>query len=301
MTWKGEDRIDRLLKLEMPCALSKIDIINTMRGGYDAFRSAQRVLEEQQPIPITAAELKPLHDQYEDICTRLDSMGAMMTQSRMDDETAMAKMQQTLESIQRGMDDISSVSGSSHAIADQRLTSPVAEQRRTSPVAEQHRTSPEARHRLSRQEGKRTPRPRSRSRTNPSRHYARTNPRLHSTAVMEPSLGRTPRDDTRSPVKRRAMPTVEKEYVYELHRLINRIQEINTKVEIELRSSSEGASRRLENLRRDKSELKKTKDSYEERLKKIRRATHCSERIRSPHVRDQKSDSRLHQRERTTA
>ncbi|EYC01620.1 hypothetical protein Y032_0105g3657 [Ancylostoma ceylanicum] len=88
-----------------------------------------------------------------------------------------------------------------------------------------------------------------------------------------------------------------------MHRLINHIHEINIRVEKELRSSSEGASRRLENLRRDKSELKKAKDFYEERLKEIRRATQrdCSERSRRPHVRDQRSDSRRHQRERTTA
>ncbi|RCN34162.1 hypothetical protein ANCCAN_19982 [Ancylostoma caninum] len=81
-TWKGDvtDRIDHLLKLKMPCALTKVDMVNAMRAENDAFRSAQKVLEEQRPIPITAAELKPLHDQYQDICTRLDRMEAMITQ-----------------------------------------------------------------------------------------------------------------------------------------------------------------------------------------------------------------------------
>ncbi|KAL6735744.1 hypothetical protein Aduo_006156 [Ancylostoma duodenale] len=323
-TWKGNvtDRIDRLLKMKTPCALTKVDMVNAMRAEYDAFRSAQKVLEEQRPIPITAAELKPLHDQYEDICKRLDRMEAMMTQSRRDNESAMAKMQQMLESIQRGMDDNSSVSSkSTHTPEEQRHPSPIAEQRRTSPIADQRhtspragqrrpspvaarrRTSPDPNLRSSRQESGRTPRPRSRSRVNPSRQYARTPPRSHPTTAREHSPRRILRDDVRSPVQRRIMPTMEREYEDELHALDKRIHEINARIEKELRSSSEGALRRLESLRRDKSELKKTKDFYEERLKRICRATQrdCSERSRSPHARDQRSCSQRRQRQRPTA
>ncbi|RCN36691.1 hypothetical protein ANCCAN_17423 [Ancylostoma caninum] len=315
-TWKGDvtDRINHLLKLKTPCALTKVDMINAMRAEYDAFRSAQKVLEEQRPIPITAAELKPLHDQYQDICTRLDRMEAMITQSRSDNETAMAKMQQLLENIQRGMDDNSSVSSSrsSHAPAGQRRPSPIAEQRRTSPIAGQRRPSPVAarrrtsqdpNHRSSRQESRRTPRTRSRSRINPSRQYARTPPRRHPTPSREHSPRRILRGDARSPVQRRPLPTTEREYEDELHALEKRIQEINARIEMELRSSSEGALRRLESLRRDKSELKKTKDFYEERLNRIRRATQRdhSERSRSPHVRDQRSSSQRRQWQRPTA
>ncbi|KAK6029697.1 hypothetical protein OSTOST_04190 [Ostertagia ostertagi] len=110
--WKKEvtDKIERLLKLKTPCALTKVDMINTIRKEYQSFQDAQKLLESQRPIPVTATELKELANNYGDLDKRIDRVEVLLNQrlDKMEEALETTKQQQneTLQAIKEAMQTI---------------------------------------------------------------------------------------------------------------------------------------------------------------------------------------------------
>ncbi|KAL6735114.1 hypothetical protein Aduo_005589 [Ancylostoma duodenale] len=53
---------EALLKLKTPCALTKAELINTVRKEYDSFRNHQQFLMDSSPKPVTREDLQPILD-----------------------------------------------------------------------------------------------------------------------------------------------------------------------------------------------------------------------------------------------
>ncbi|WKY03174.1 hypothetical protein Q1695_016460 [Nippostrongylus brasiliensis] len=118
--WKTDvsGRIDALLKLKTPCALTKVDMITTMRKEYTSFRESQKLIDSQRPIPATKEDLTPLHEKYEDLNQRITKLETLLVQLKQDNETTMGNITRMFETIQQDLNrqySTSSVSSSTNS------------------------------------------------------------------------------------------------------------------------------------------------------------------------------------------
>ncbi|PIO54751.1 hypothetical protein TELCIR_23878, partial [Teladorsagia circumcincta] len=266
------DKIDELLELKTPCALTKVDMINTIRKEYQSFQDAQKGLESQRPIPVTATELKELAGSYSDLDKRIDRVEVMLNQ-RMDkiEETLESTKQQqneTLQSLKEAMETIQKTLLSSFSSSSS--SSPATSSKRpyaTAPSTERSKTPPEA------------------------RAVSRTRPQRDSSAIEQKTSSRRATRDT-EPINRPLLAALSNQELKEkISSLDRKIAAINKAMEDALRSTAEGSKRRHEQLRQEKTGLYKSTDFYEEQLRcrernrsrsRSRRHGHCSRRQRTP-------------------
>ncbi|PIO62971.1 hypothetical protein TELCIR_15447 [Teladorsagia circumcincta] len=102
LDWKTDvsGRIDRLLQMKTPCALTKVDLINTVRQEYDKFRDHQRILDEQRAVPCTPQDLKPLHDNYDELLKRISNLENQVQQTAKDNASFYEKTEKSLAAIE---------------------------------------------------------------------------------------------------------------------------------------------------------------------------------------------------------
>ncbi|KIH68993.1 hypothetical protein ANCDUO_00673 [Ancylostoma duodenale] len=79
-----DNTIEALLKLKTPCALTKAELINTVRKEYDSFRNHQQFLMDSSPKPVTREDLQPILDDQKRVHDTIARMEEKINQNSKD-------------------------------------------------------------------------------------------------------------------------------------------------------------------------------------------------------------------------
>ncbi|KAK5981619.1 hypothetical protein GCK32_014924 [Trichostrongylus colubriformis] len=243
------DRIDRLLKMKTPCALTKVDLINTVRQEYDRFRDAQRVRDEQRPTPCTPQDLKVLHDNYEELRKRIDTLEGQIQQYAKDNASFFEKTERTLTTIEQYIrQDAYSTSSSSASSRCSRSPTPKQPETDTKRKMSPTLSTTSSKRARTQRSSRDPPLPggeASSLRGTPSQTEGRRG--------ISSSHRRTP---SRPEIRQRALTPSRNMRSDELRRELTKVEgqlrEINAQMEHELRINSARSQQRHQDLRREK-------------------------------------------------